>query len=82
MSALPGPAEYRTHSGHTVQAYLGGRGWRWWVLAGNGVIAAHGAQTYSRKDAALRAARRVLPAVTPEDPSMDTSPDTATVGAA
>lgn len=60
MNPLAG-VEYPTNRGHTVQVFHGARGWQWWALSGNGVIAARGPQTYTRKDAAVRAARRVFP---------------------
>lgn len=54
---------YRTAAGHTVVVALDAAGgwWDWTLYAGNGAELSRSALTYSRKDAALRSARRLHP---------------------
>jgi uncharacterized protein YegP (UPF0339 family) len=56
------PVRYVTAGGDTVEVYPDGGGlWRWRRKAGNGRIVADGGEGYTRKDGALRAARRSCP---------------------
>lgn len=58
---------YRTATGHTVVIDPHDAGWwRWSLYAANGAEQARSTVRYSRKDAALRAARRLHPEATPE----------------
>jgi uncharacterized protein YegP (UPF0339 family) len=53
---------YRTSSGDTVTVYPSDDGlWRWRRTSANNRIVADGSEGYSRKDSALRAARRSNP---------------------
>lgn len=52
---------YRTTGGHTVTVYPVGGYWSWEVRSGNGTRLAEATLAYGRKDAALRAARRLHP---------------------
>jgi uncharacterized protein YegP (UPF0339 family) len=56
------PARYPTGNGDTVEVYPDGGGlWRWRRRAANHRIVADGGEGYTRRDAALRAARRNNP---------------------
>lgn len=56
---------YRTAAGASVTVELGPTGWTWRLTAGNGQLLALSPRAHTRKDAALRAARRLHP---PHDP--------------
>lgn len=56
------PVAYETEDGDRVTVYRdAGHLWRWTRKAPNGRVVADGSEGYSRKDAALRAARRTNP---------------------
>jgi uncharacterized protein YegP (UPF0339 family) len=61
---VPESSRYLTTSGDTVEVYCTTDGWRWRRRSANNRIVADGGESYSRKDSALRAARRSNPPAT------------------
>jgi hypothetical protein len=66
----PEPTRYLTADGDMVEVYYSptDAGWRWRRRAANRRVIADGSEGYSRRDSALRAARRSCPPVATADP--------------
>jgi uncharacterized protein YegP (UPF0339 family) len=65
---------YETASGDTVEVYEAPDGWRWRRRSANNRIVADGSEAYSRKDSAMRAARRSNPPAPQPEPAAQPVP--------